>query len=210
MSPPVLAFILDPHRGFRLEVRSDRTQEGEASGGGTATRSAVLQSRVLAPYAFGGFTWDPIEALAETVVRMDSELSGLDGDRRARSALDAVPLALWCRVELDLARFARDPLVRGACDAAAGTEELARFADLNGLWRALHRAVAPAGLVPGRWRRWLDGRPYEAPRRAGSARRSTALFVRVDRAFRADREGEAPEVARVRFSTDTASRQSPT
>lgn len=211
MKRPVLALILHPTRGLRLEVAPGGSAEDAASGGDGPSRRAVLESRLLDSYSFGGFCWDPIEALAATIARMDAELGGLSADARARAASDAAPLALWCRVELDLARFARDPLVRGACDAAAGTEELARFASLNGLWRALHRAVAAAGLVPGRWRRWLDGSPYEAPRGGGNPRRAAALFDRLDRVFRAfggppDGEGG---VARGPFSGDTPSRQSP-
>jgi len=210
VSPPFLAFVLEPSGGFRLEIGRGRKGAVEDPGRESPARRSVLESPLLESYAFGGFSWDPIDALAETLARMDAELRALSAEERVRCSRDAAPLALWRRLELDLARFARDPLVRGACDAAAGTEELARFAALNGLWRALHRAIVPAGLVPGRWKRWLDGAPYAAPLRAGSARRAEAMFGRVDRTFRASREGEAPYVAPDRFSGDTASRQSPT
>lgn len=210
MNTPALTLAPGSAGGLRLELRPDRRGEDGGADGGAATRSAVLESRLLEPYAFGGFSWDPIEALAGTLSRMATELEGLTEVERSRSGPDATPLALWCRVELDLARFARDPLVRGACDAAAGSDELARFAALNGLWRALHRAVAPAGLVPGRWKRWLDGRAYEAPRRAAHARRAEATFARLERVFQACSEDGFAGVARVRFSGDTASRQSPT
>ncbi|MBN1242838.1 MAG: hypothetical protein JXA15_09045 [Spirochaetales bacterium] len=204
---PGFALRLGASGDIHLEIPPDARERGSVDGASSRT---VLESRLLEPFAFGGFAWDPVEALSATLARMDGELARMPDALRERARSDAVPLVLWCRAELDLARFARDALVREACDAAAGTGELSRFATFNDFERALHRAAAPGGLVPGRWKRWLAGEEYEVPRRAANARRAGIMFTRLDAVLRRWNEGGEADVARGPIPHDTATRQPPT
>jgi len=118
-------------------------RRGESPG----ARLWVAFTPVLAPYRLGGFSYDPpteIEQALEAAYALATA---------RRGPWDA--FAAWAVAEAGLYRFASDPTVTAALDAAEGEPEWRRFAYLNELYRSIIRAILPLGVAPPGWTREL-------------------------------------------------------
>ena len=124
-------------------------------GGTAAERLRAFSLDVLAPYDFGGFVYDPLGSIANS-------LSRLPGQQAGCSQPNDGLMALWAAIEADLYRFAKDPGLTAAVDMAATEQagEYHRFAQLNELYRDMVKLLVPYGLAPRRWTAWLRGQEY--------------------------------------------------
>ncbi|MCX7025187.1 MAG: hypothetical protein NT080_11295 [Spirochaetes bacterium] len=170
------------------------TDPGSVLPGWTEVR---IVSPLFRPYRLGHFSYDFLDSLMAGIVRGDVRATDEAAwpDPLGRDAA----FALWSAIELDLTRFARDPLVRRSLSAAAGSSasvavhgEERRFARLNDLLRAVARAILPSGAPPRRWRSRMAGtKPPRLPpwaerfggRLSGTARGTEAFLAAVVPAF---------------------------
>ncbi|MBU0928362.1 MAG: hypothetical protein KKA67_11465 [Spirochaetes bacterium] len=129
-------------------------------------RAIVAFDPALGPFRFGLHNYDPFRSLSASL-------------GRAEGGTASLALALWAAMEGDLFRFAYDGDFTTALETARGSGEWGRFAELNDLYRAMIRAVAPFGTVPPSWSAWLRDDP--GSRGAGST--GSSLGRKIDKAL---------------------------